>query len=130
MKKQPAMTRKSAATRRGSAARLILSYVMISVGLYLGWLTLFHPGFLPEVKPKVPIEDLTVEEFLKLSSTDLNTASQQELMSLPGIGEVLSQRIIEYREEHGGFSSVEELTEVKGIGEKTLEKLRKYVYVE
>lgn len=129
MNREAAMIRKSA-TRRGSAARLILSYIMISVGLFLGWLTLFHPGFLPEVKPKTPIEYLTVEEFLKLSSTNLNAADRQELMQLPGIGEVLSQRIIEYREEHGGFSTVDELTEVKGIREKTLEKVRKYVYVE
>lgn len=127
---EPAKTTKSSATRRGSAAKLILSYIMISIGLYLGWLTLFHPGFLPEVKPTVPIESLTPEEFLKLSSTDLNTADRQELMQLPGIGEVLSQRIVEYREEHGGFSTVDELVEIKGIGEKTLEKVRKYVYVE
>lgn len=127
---EPAMTRKSAATGRGSAIRLILSYIMLCFGLFLGWLTLFCPGFLPEVKPTVSIESLTPEEFLKLSSTDLNTADRQRLMQLPGIGEVLSQRIVDYREEHGGFSTVDELTEIKGIGEKTLEKVRKYVYVE
>lgn len=62
---------------------------------------------------------------------NLNTATAQELSdSLPGVGEVTAQRIVEYREEHGAFYSVEELLNVAGIGEKTLEKLRAYVTVE
>lgn len=109
---------------------ILLGYAMIAFGLILGWRILFDPAFLPDVRPRVPIEALTLDEFLKLSSTDLNTAGQLELMELPGIGRVLSARILEYREEHGGFAAVDELMEVKGIGEKTLESIRKYVYVE
>lgn len=60
---------------------------------------------------------------------DLNTADAQELDELPGIGDVLAQRILTYREEHGKLKSVEELLEVSGIGEKTLEGLRKHVTV-
>lgn len=61
---------------------------------------------------------------------DLNHATAQELTTLPGIGEVLAQRIVDYREAHGPFRSVEELIAVEGIGEGKLEKLRELVTVE
>ncbi len=61
---------------------------------------------------------------------NINTASTEELQTLPRIGPQMAVRIIEYREKHGNFSSVDALTEVKGIGEKTLEKVKPFISAE
>jgi competence protein ComEA len=60
---------------------------------------------------------------------NLNTATQAELETLPGIGPALAQRIIEFRERNGGFRTVEDLLEVPGIGAKKFEELRDHVTV-
>jgi len=58
---------------------------------------------------------------------NINTADKEKLTELNGIGPAKAEAIIKYREEHGGFSSVDELTEVPGISTGTLEKLREQV---
>ena len=60
---------------------------------------------------------------------NLNTASQTELEALPEVGPVTAQSILAWRDEHGGFTSVDELLEVDGIGEATLAQLAPYVTV-
>ncbi|MBU0999189.1 helix-hairpin-helix domain-containing protein [Patescibacteria group bacterium] len=62
-------------------------------------------------------------------AVNLNSASSSQLDSLPGIGPAYAQRIIEYREANGGFKSIEEIENVKGIGPKTFEKLRDLITV-
>ena len=66
-----------------------------------------------ETDIEVPQEEILPD----LSPLNLNTATQEELAQLPGIGEELARRIVEYREANGAFESVEELMEVSGIGE-------------
>ena len=58
---------------------------------------------------------------------DVNTADRTELGELPGVGNTLADRIIEYRLEHGPFQSFDDLKQVKGIGAKTLENLKPHV---
>jgi competence protein ComEA len=59
---------------------------------------------------------------------NINTADQEMLTQLPGIGPVTAEKIVEYRKVNGKFESVDELTNVKGIGNKTLAKLKPYLY--
>lgn len=61
------------------------------------------------------------------NSVSLNTASKAQLEQLPGVGPSTAQKILDYRQEHGGFSSIDELMAVKGIGPKKMEAMRKYL---
>ncbi|MDF8265252.1 helix-hairpin-helix domain-containing protein [Luteipulveratus flavus] len=60
---------------------------------------------------------------------DLNAADETALDALPGVGPVIAQRIVQWRTDNGRFSTVEELSEVSGIGDKLMEKLRPLVRV-
>jgi len=60
---------------------------------------------------------------------NINTASLSELDSLPGIGPSTAQKIIDYREAHGGFSSIEEIMNVSGIGEAKFEKIKDLITI-
>ncbi len=60
---------------------------------------------------------------------DINRATRDELEALPGIGPVLAGRILEYRERHGPFRSLDDLLKVKGIGPKTVARIAPFVAV-
>lgn len=61
---------------------------------------------------------------LSLAAVNINTASPSELEALPGIGPAKAKAIADYRQQHGAFKSVEELKNVKGIGEGIFSKLK------
>lgn len=74
-----------------------------------------------------PEEDARPDSLLPGEVIDINTADAYDLRRLPGIGEKRAEDIIAFREEHGPFQTVDELTQVSGIGPVILENLREYV---
>lgn len=78
----------------------------------------------PETQPSEPLA------VLQPARMNLNTATSRQLQRLPRIGPKMAERILAYRAEHGPFRRVDDLVEVRGIGEKTLEKLRPLLFVE
>jgi len=68
-------------------------------------------------------------EYKDSAVVNINQAGLEELMSLPGIGEVTARDIIAYRNEHGGFSKIEDLMNVSGIGEATFERLKERISI-
>lgn len=88
---------------------------------------LSEPVPIEEASPSVPEETPPV---VHEEQINLNTASLEDLVSLPGIGEVLAQRILDWRKENGGFVSVEQLKDVDGIGKVKYDEVKAYLYVE
>lgn len=81
-----------------------------------------------EVKDR-PIEEETKGQTYESNKVNINTATIAELMSLPGIGETKAKAILAYRQEHGEFSSLEELKQVEGIKEAVFTKIKAYIEI-
>jgi competence protein ComEA len=87
------------------------------------------------MRPRTLLLSLAILLVLSAASADaaasgvvnVNSASSEQLQLLPSVGPALAGRILEFREANGPFASVEELVAVKGIGEKSLDRLRPYV---
>lgn len=102
--------------------------------IFLGLTAVFLGGLLTvsyrdRATATVTAEHALPPEEVEVTLVDLNTAEAEELATLPGIGEGLAKRIVDYRTEHGPFEGPEGLLEVSGIGEKKLEELRDYITV-
>ena len=83
----------------------------------------------PSVEAQAPRANEPVSAVAAAAKVDLNTATGEELESLPGVGPRTAELIIEYREQHDGFEKIEELMNVRGIGERTFLRLRSLITV-
>ncbi len=75
-----------------------------------------------------PVDDVSVERG-RVGRLDLNRATEAELLRLPGVGQGLAARIVEHRRQVGGFQTIEQLTDVAGIGPQRLGQLRGFCFV-
>jgi len=96
------------------------------LGLFIGRNMQGHYVMLPVNATDTDLADDTAPVDFRI---DINTATESQLLDLPGIGEITARRIIDYRSEHGNFTSVENLLLVEGIGEKKLQEIETLVKV-
>lgn len=103
---------------------LLLLYLLYGIGL-LGYhaaqrFDTLTPYYLES--PELPGQEMYIDPPI-----DINTADVKELQFLPGIGPVLAQRIVAYRQQHGTFLNAESLRPIKRIGPKTIQRLQYYL---
>jgi competence protein ComEA len=106
--------------------------ILVAAGLVASGLALLlplRPSRTTSIEPiKLTGVRILIPTFLDTpEKVDLNTATVNELVTLPGIGEVLAARIIAYREEHGPFQTLDQLKGVSGIWEKVVEAIAELV---
>ena len=100
---------------------------LISGLLVLSALTIQAPAV--NAKPAASESSQTSETTGQQQLIDLNSATVEQLVTLPGVGQSKAKAIVKYREEVGPFLEVAQLTQVKGTGEKMLSKIESYVQV-
>jgi competence protein ComEA len=92
-------------------------------------LACFFTGGLAAQSTPAPKASRAAAQAPTAAPLNLNTASATDLQTLPGVGPAMAARILDYREKTGGFKKIEELMNVKGIGEKNFLKLKTLVVV-
>ncbi|WP_418972746.1 ComEA family DNA-binding protein [Allofournierella sp.] len=106
--------------RMAALAAAVLAAVVLGALLFTP--PLFQPGYDP-LNP----QPVTVQGLLRV---ELNTADEAALRSLPGLGEKKARAILQYRADHGPFSSLEELAQISAVTSKDLEAWDGYLYIE
>lgn len=108
-------------------------FVGLTLGLYLGRnpaggsVTVSVPARRQAVIPAQTVSGPSDQE--RALIVDINTADTDELAQLPGIGEILAQRIVDFRKVHGPFTAPEQLTNVEGIGQGKLEAILDWITI-
>ena len=97
------------------------------LGFFLGRNSADSPVQISKLPPATAVEPLPSATEETMEKININTADLEQLQRLPGIGEVLAQRIITYRDKNGEFKSISELTNVEGIGLERLDKIMDYI---
>ncbi len=105
------------------------------IGVIIRWLQFRLPE--PNIIPAVVVDSSAGKDTARASHRkpathfpiDVNAADTTQLIAVPGIGPVLAKRIVEFRDRHGKFRSLNDLLKVKGIGAKKLEKIRPYIKI-
>ena len=97
--------------------------------LAIGCLWLLAPAATQDKSPAGKERAAAMPAATAAAPVNLNTATAAQIATLPGIGPKAAERIIEYRQKNGGFKKIEELMNVKGIGEKSFLKLKPLITV-
>ena len=123
-------------TKRKQILQIVPDFTLLALtALFLGALFLIRGQPTAELNPGQAVPPARVQNDAEVSEEsepeviDLNRAWSADLESLPGIGPVLAGRILEYRRQHGGFQTPEELLEVPGMGQATYDTVRDRIMV-
>lgn len=115
---------------------ITVAFAAFTLGLFLGRnydrssITVSVPAAMRTAPPETTRPLATIEETQAISfPININSATKEEWMALPGIGEVLADRILAYRDSNGPFRTVEGLMAVEGIGEKRIEEILEFITI-
>ena len=104
-------------------------FICVLLGIYIGRNTAGSFLQFPEVSQSPQVDTTEPSATTERGKLDINKATAQELMMLPGIGEVIAQRIVAYRETNGPFQALEDLLNVEDIGPTRLERIYDYITI-